>query len=64
MINLHLFDWLILGAYLLWILWFSISKLKDNILSDVDYILGGRKLSLPGFVVTIVCTWYGNERGI
>ena len=64
MINLHLFDWLILGAYLLWILWFSISRLKENILSDVDYILGGRKLSLPGFVVTIVCTWYGAILGL
>ena len=64
MINLHLFDWLILGAYILWLSWFTISRFKDNILSDIDYILGGRKLSLPGFVVTIVCTWYGAILGI
>ena len=64
MINLHFFDWLILGAYLVWILWFSISRFKKNTLSDVEYILGGRRLSLPGLVVTIVCTWYGAILGV
>ena len=28
------------------------------------YILAGRKLSLPGFVATLVTTWYGGILGI
>ncbi len=64
MVNLQPIDWFILTAYLLWLLWFTIAKLKTTDKSDIDYILGGRKLSLPGFVVTIVCTWYGAILGI
>lgn len=29
-----------------------------------EYLLAGRKLSLPGFVVTLVATWYGGILGI
>ena len=29
-----------------------------------DYLLAGRKLSLPGFVVTLVATWYGGILGM
>ena len=29
-----------------------------------DYLLAGRKLSLPGFVITLVSTWYGGIIGI
>lgn len=38
------------------------SKLKSN--SDVSYILAGRKLTTPLFVVTLVATWYGSILGI
>ena len=29
-----------------------------------NYLLAGRKLSLPGFVITLVSTWYGGIVGI
>ncbi len=32
--------------------------------SAVDYIIGGRRLTLPAFVATLVSTWYGGILGI
>ena len=30
----------------------------------VDYLLAGRRLTLPAFVATLVTTWYGGILGI
>ena len=38
------------------------SKISSN--NSNNYILAGRKLSLPGFVATLVTTWYGGILGI
>ena len=32
--------------------------------SDEDFILGGRSLSLPAFISTLVATWYGGVLGV
>ena len=60
---MHYLDWLAIGGYVLLLLWlgfFKSSKKED----DKDFILAGRKLSLPGFVATLVATWYGGILGV
>lgn len=37
---------------------------KHNEKSAVDYLLFGRKLTLPLFVTTLVSTWYGDIFGV
>ncbi len=60
----HFIDWAILIAYILGLFWIGIYKLKDQSYSQEVFILSGRKLSLGGFVVTLVTTWYGAILGI
>ena len=37
---------------------------KGSRKNQAEYILAGRRLSLPGFVATLVATWYGGILGI
>ena len=60
---MHYLDWLAIGGYVILLLWlgfYKSSKKEDN----KDFILAGRKLSLPGFVATLVATWYGGILGV
>ncbi len=53
----HAIDLLILVAYFAVIVvlgWFRGGKQKDS-----DYLLMGRQLTLPGFLLSLVSTWYG-----
>ena len=62
-IILHYLDWIAIAGYVLLLLWlgfYKSSKKED----DRDFILAGRKLSLPGFVATLVATWYGGILGV
>ena len=63
--NIGYYDLLIILGYftVLVIIGFFRSNLKKNV-SQNEYILHGRKLSLPGFVATLVSTWYGAILGI
>lgn len=52
-------DWLIVAGYfgaLMWIGWRERGALRG---SAGSVILGGRSLTLPAFVATLVTTWYG-----
>ena len=43
----------------------TINHKKDNINSSwAEYILMGRRLTLPLFVATLVATWYGDILGV
>lgn len=60
---MHYLDWSVIGGYfvlLLWLGFYKSSKDKD----EKDFILAGRRLSLPGFVATLVATWYGGILGV
>lgn len=64
-------DIIIIAIYFLFILYLGFyiarrgkNKLKDNEESAVDFLLAGRKLTLPMFVGTLVATWYGNILGM
>ncbi len=61
--NLHTYDLIVIAVYLLilFVIGFSFSRKK---LSDENYLLSARKLSLPAFVMTLVTTWYGAILGV
>jgi SSS family solute:Na+ symporter len=64
MSQFYLLDWVILGAYAAGLIWIGIFRLKDQSTSQEDYILSGRRLSLSGFIATLVTTWYGAILGV
>tara|TARA_Y100001934_G_C12375259_1_gene788815 strand:- start:2703 stop:4088 length:1386 start_codon:yes stop_codon:yes gene_type:complete len=60
----YLIDQIIIGCYFLIIIYLGIFRNRDLINSEKDFILSGRKLSLTGFIATLVTTWYGAILGI
>ncbi len=61
---MHLLDWLAVGIYIVVLLGLGFYRSKKDLGTGSDYILAGRKLSLPGFVATLVATWYGGILGV
>jgi len=63
-VTLHWIDYGLIALYIVLLVVigfrFSRSKLKDT----EDYLLAGRTLTLPGFVATLVSTWYGGILGV
>ena len=50
-------DYLALFLYFIFIIYVGLYK-KNNKPKDFDqFVLSGRKLSLPGFIITLVGTW-------
>ena len=64
MTSLHFLDWAIITTYFLFILWVGVFKFKKKLKTENEFILSGRKLSLVGFIATLVTTWYGGILGI
>jgi len=63
-VRLTLIDLIIVAVYLVGIFLVGL-KYARNYRSDIDeYLLAGRKLSLPAFVATLVATWYGGILGV
>ena len=55
----------ILISYFIVLIILGFTKRDTSKLTDANsYLLAGRKLSLPGFVITLVSTWYGGIIGI
>ncbi len=61
---MSLIDWTIVGAYILALI--AMSWRDRNALSGsaAKVILGGRALTLPAFVASLVTTWYGGILGV
>ena len=64
MVSLHFLDWAIITTYFLFILWVGVFKFKKKLKNENQFILSGRKLSLVGFIATLVTTWYGGILGV
>ena len=64
MTSLHFLDWAIITTYFLFILWVGVFKFKKKLKTENEFILSGRKLSLVGFIATLVTTWYGGILGV
>ncbi len=60
---MHYLDWFAIGGYFILLLWLGFYKSSKN-KDEKDFILAGRRLSLPGFVATLVATWYGGILGV
>ena len=55
----------ILISYFIVLIILGFTKREASKATDANsYLLAGRKLSLPGFVITLVSTWYGGIIGI
>lgn len=55
----HFIDWIILCSYGIIIIYIGIFRSKSQSKSLEEFFLNGRRLSLGGFVATLVTTWYG-----
>ena len=62
--NLNILDWTIVALYFAFLLIIGFKSNKKNGDSDEDYLLAGRKITLPFFVASLVATWYGNILGV
>lgn len=62
--NLHPLDWSIILIYVIGLISLGLARSRNSRKSSQEYILAGRRLSLPGFVATLVATWYGGILGI
>lgn len=56
-------DWLLIATYFIFLIWVSWDK-DWKIESEEDFLLSGRKVTLPAFVATLVSTWYGGILGV
>ncbi len=61
---MSLLDSAIIAGYLLGIVIFGLWRRPAATSSAVDYMLAGRKLTLPAFVASVVCNWYGGILGV
>lgn len=62
--KLDYYDLFIITGYFIALAAIGFFRIKKGKSSQNDYILYGRKLSLPGFIATLVSTWYGAILGI
>ncbi|MBN2279366.1 MAG: sodium:solute symporter family protein [Candidatus Marinimicrobia bacterium] len=64
-LNLHIIDYVLIAIYFVVTLLLGFHYSRKKIKTDVDnYLLAGRKISLPAFTATLVSTWYGGILGI
>ena len=61
---MHWLDLSVLIIYVGLLIGFGFYRTKQSGKDPEEFLLAGRKLSLPGFVVTLVATWYGGILGI
>ncbi len=61
---MHWLDLSVLILYIGLLLGFGFYRTTQSGKDPEEYLLAGRKLSLPGFVITLVATWYGGILGI
>ncbi len=61
---MHTVDFSVVLLYFISVIGIGFYRSKNSSENSNNYILAGRKLSLPGFVATLVTTWYGGILGI
>jgi SSS family solute:Na+ symporter len=54
----------VVAAYLAATVWLGVRAARRPADPTEDYLLAGRTLTLPAFVVTLVATWYGGVLGV
>ena len=61
---MHFIDYSIVVAYLVVLLFLGLANRLRRGSSTSDLIVGGRMLTLPAFVASLVSTWYGGILGV
>lgn len=61
---MSLIDYAIIVIYLTALIIIGLTRRSSSHESAAGYILGGRTLTLPAFVATLVSTWYGGILGV
>ena len=61
---MHFLDSIIIGAYVFILIYIGFNRTNKSRSSSEEYLLMGRRLSLPGFVASLVATWYGGILGL
>ena len=61
--KINFLDLIVIIIYLIALLAIGLNKYKSKPNNLSQYILSGRKLSLPGLIITLVATWYGGILG-
>ena len=62
--SLGALDLAVVGAYLAATFLLGVRSSRNQRRDDEDFLLAGRALTLPAFVVTLVSTWYGGVLGV
>ena len=62
--SLGAFDLAVVAAYLGATFYLGVRSSRSSRSDDEDFLLAGRQLTLPAFVVTLVSTWYGGVLGV
>ncbi|MBK7701978.1 MAG: hypothetical protein IPI34_03325 [bacterium] len=55
---------IIVGVYLLFLAYAVLRLFRAPARDEADYLVAGRRLTLPAFVATTVATWYGGILGV
>ncbi|MDH3889642.1 MAG: sodium:solute symporter family protein [candidate division Zixibacteria bacterium] len=61
---MHVIDYSLIAAYLALLLWLGLRYRVEGGSGARDMIVGGRMLTLPAFVASLVSTWYGGILGV
>lgn len=64
MIHLSTWDVILIGVYFCGVLYVGFRSARGVSRTDEDFLLAGRSLTLPIFVMTLVSTWYGGILGV
>jgi solute:Na+ symporter, SSS family len=64
MISLSLIDQILIVLYLVAVVGIGFVAVRKNRSDSEEYLLAGRSLTLPMFVMTLVSTWYGGILGV
>jgi len=58
-------DYFVIGLYFIFILYVGFRLVdRKSQSSTLQYLVGGRQLTIPAFVATLVSTWYGGILGV
>ncbi len=61
---MNILDLTLLGLYLAFLVYIGFRRLSDGKNNVDEYLVMGRRLALPGFVASLVSTWYGGILGV
>jgi len=62
--SLHPLDWAVILAYVVTLVGLGFYHTRRRPAPAEEFVLAGRRVTLPAFVMTLVATWYGGILGV